>query len=219
MRWINSFFILAVLSGCGSPSSDTPSPLYEIQARDDGIKSDRPLTYRAKVPKEWVLRTQDLPSISNTMQPICEWSVEESGYGKIKIVIHNFPTENAEQRIPPAAQIARWKKQLNQPELHTTNTTPQSFGGFSGLLFEGTGKLNGTEELTTVMGWAMSLASEHYSTLTYRLNFAKTAEEINILRQMRADYTIKATGPKHLMQKRRQEIIAFARSFELISEI
>lgn len=136
-------------------------------------------------------------SLLDTKLPIGEYTLEE---GSIRITLHNFPSRTIEDRIPPGAQIARWKKQFPFIE---ESSVPQSFSGYVGFLFEA------NDNNTAVMGWIMQLGPEQYS----RLSFPDFPEEL------RSDVTIKAQGPTHLIQKHRQKIIAFARSFELIQEI
>jgi hypothetical protein len=70
-----------------------------------------------------------------------------------------------------------------------------------------------------MLGWAMQLAPEHYATLTAAKNKALQLEESEEINQMRADFTIKATGPKPLIKLHKDAINNFARSFELINSI
>lgn len=70
-----------------------------------------------------------------------------------------------------------------------------------------------------MMGWTMQLAPEHYSQLALKIQMAKSTIDRNHYSQMRSDFTIKATGPRSLMETHRNAILAFARSFELIEEI
>lgn len=100
---------------------------------------------------------------------------------------------NFASKIPPMAQIARWQKQVGSKQ----TIIPQSFSGYVGFLFDASDK--GT------LGWAMQLGPLQYQMLPDG--------------QMRADITIKATGPAHLIEKYRHEIAASARTFELKEEI
>lgn len=216
-------FMLLVIS-CVS-CDDLPNPpissFQEISGRDEGkqINSDylRSMVYRSKVPLAWHRSDpQQNASIADTTKPLCEFAIEE-GSEIVRITIHNFPTIITEERIPPGAQVARWKRQFTELDVTTVAVTPQSYGGFAGLFFEGTGMLGG--ENKTVMAWAMQLAPGHYSTLSYLANTCDSVQEREHLKQVRSDYTIKAVGPKTLMEKHRHSLIAFARSFELIDEI
>lgn len=151
------------------------------------------LLYRAKVPPGWSYKTYTSP---DTTKAIAEFYYQDA----IRLTFHNFP----EMDIPPQAQVARWKKQFEK--LQTERMAPQTFSGYVGLLFEGSGKLDGEEK--GVMGWAMELAPEQ----AQYIQEAKFSE-------MRASFTLKAVGPKELMAQERGTIFAFAKSFELIDEL
>jgi len=187
------FLIPIFLFGCLSSAAATQT--VEICGRDPA----HTLIYRAKVPAAWShIHPSPTESLTDTTKSICEFTLNE-----IRITVHNFPSDAIENRIPPSAQIARWKKQFTTIDTITSSTIPQSFSGFVGLLFEGNGVLNSAK--TIMMGWSMQIAPEHYRSLTNP--------------QLRADFTIKAVGPTELMAKERKTLIAFARSFELIEEI
>jgi hypothetical protein len=161
-------------------------------------------SYRIKAPHSWQRHpTPSTADLSDTKQAICTYNIDS-----IRITIHTFPSQKIEDRISPQAQIARWKQQFESLDPATVNITPQAYSGYAGLLFEGTGRLNG--EHTTVMAWSMQLAPEHYRQLFYN-------RPLDV--DLRADFTIKAVGPAEIMSLYRQALIAFARSFELIKEI
>lgn len=192
--------LLFLTSGCST--SDTYNEILwtEIEGRDNGISLERKPTYRAKVPKEWVKKNAESnESIFDTRKSLCEFHLPEN----VHITIHNFPSNQLNDRISPQAQIARWKRQFDQWDPTSFSIEPQSFGGFVGFVFEGSGMING--ESITMMGWTMQLGVEHYR----HLNCS----------QMRGDFTIKAVGPNESMQEQRQAIVAFARTFGLIEEI
>jgi hypothetical protein len=150
--------------------------------------------YRIKTPHDWKKIYPQIVS-TDTKIALCEFFIED-----IRITLHNFPSQTFEDRIPPGSQIARWKKQL--PMVYE-NITPQAFSGYVGYLYEG------DDGETAMMGWIMQLGPEQYSRLSLP----------DIPPELRSDVTIKAQGPLHLIQKHRQKIISFARSFELIQEI
>lgn len=150
--------------------------------------------YRIKVPQNWKRIDPETPPI-DTKIAICEFFIEDPE-GSIRITLHNFPSQTIDNRIPPGSQIARWKRQL--PMVHE-NITPQSFSGYVGFLYEG------DDGEKAMMGWIMQLGPEQYSRLSPT--------------ELKSDVTIKALGPLPLIQKHRQKIVNFARSFELISEI
>lgn len=199
LRW-TLLIALTFITGCSNPESYNNTSWTEICGRDNGISLTRESIYRIKAPNDWT-RKDPSPdeSIVDSKKSLCEFNIP----GGIRIAIHNFPSERQDDRVPPGAQITRWKRQFDQLDPTSLSIVPQSFGGFSGFLFEGSGLMNG--ERITMMGWAMQIAPEHYRHLHSN--------------QMRGDYTIKATGPAVAMREHHQAIIAFARTFELIQEI
>lgn len=205
--------ILLILCGCQNetPPSAATSQWQEIHGRDEGDGIRQPI-YRVKTPKGWI-RHDPLTdeSIFDTTKSLCEFIIFEDPESIVRISLHNFPTEDLEQRIPPQAQIARWKQQFET--LYTPNVIPQAFAGYAGLLFTGFGTIKGQEVM--VMGWAMQLDERHYRSLSNPAN----QEEAIRWRQMRGDFTIKAVGPKNLLEKHHEDLILFARSFELLEEI
>lgn len=100
------FFILVLVS-CGPSENEDPHQVTKINGR-----SPIPI-YQAEIPTSWIIRhpssTEDL---TDTKLPLCECFIQE-GDQKIRITIHNFPSENMEQRIPP------------QPKLHVGNNNLQ----------------------------------------------------------------------------------------------
>lgn len=201
--------ILLLLMGCSS--KETPSIGYtwvDIAGRGDGTPS-RNLIYRVKMPNGWKFSSPPLSeSLADTTLPLCEFHIEENEK-VIRFTIHNFPTNRIEERIPPQAQIHRWKQQIEDLDTASVVTIPQAYNGFVGALFEGAGKIHG--ESILMLGWGLQIGHEHYRNLSWPAH--------PIYQQMRADITIKAVGPLDLMSEHRDEIIAFARSFELIHEI
>lgn len=170
-----------------------------IPARDDGQSLDRPLIYRALAPQNWIrLELDPASSIADSTKANCEFQIEE-GEEKIRITCHTFPILEG-KRIPPQAQIARWKRQLENLDQLSVHVTPNSHGGFSGLFFEGEGNQ------VKVLGWSMQLGEVYL-------------RQLGLEKEKRADYTIKAVGPPSMIEKHRHEIIQFANSFELIDEL
>lgn len=197
-------FLLTVSPSC-SKEDFQPNSLTSIEFAGRHLRQ-LPI-YRVKVPKTWQCR---LPSpdesIADTTKPLCEFFIREGEQQEIRITIHQFPTEKIDDRTPPQAQISRWKQQFDQLDQNALFIIPQSFSGFVGLLFEASGIMKGKE--TTVMGWSMQIAGEHYHRMSD-----------HVLKEMRADVTIKVVGPKTLVSKYRPQLVAFGRSFELIQEI
>ena len=204
-------FTTLLFTGC---QKNTPPPSASWQlfsGRDNGTSLERPLLYRALVPCHW--KRQDPPSsesLAETTRAISEFFIEENDRS-IRLTIHTFPIHNNEQKISPEAQINRWKKQFEELALTTPSTRKEGPGGFSGLFFEGRGQLQGNE--MTVIGWSMQLAP------LYEKLLLQSGDQSALDQKKRADYTIKASGPSHLMDKHKKEILLFGQSFELIEEL
>jgi hypothetical protein len=180
-----------------------------IHGRNNASGPERPLIYRAKIPIEWVQR--DPPpdgSLVDTRKPLVEYFIQDNNQS-IRITLHNFPSNSVEERIPPLSQVNRWKRQFDIIFPESVIISPVANGGFSGLFFEASGTLDNIK--TTILGWSMQLAAEHYRTLS---NY-----EGDIYLQIRSDYTLKAVGPTDLVIKHKNNIIDFFNSFELIEEI
>lgn len=197
--------------GCSSESPVSKPFKWEIlNGRKEG-EFTMPI-YRVKVPIDWT-RRNDLPpaEANDTTMALAEFFIHDLNHS-IKITIHNFPTDNIEQRIAPNFQIKRWEGQFQTINPEQINITPQAFSGFSGLFFQGTGLMD--HQPTTVLGWSMQIAPSHYQSLLY-----PSSEKDYQYRQMRSDFTIKVIGPADLVQKHFRSLTSFARSFELIEEI
>lgn len=207
------FLLLLILAGCTANDTETQSRTYTEQIRGRGAEGKRPLLYRVKIPKNWVKR-EPLPEadLSDTTLSIVDFFIVEED-GTIRIALHNFPSRSIEQRIPPAAQVARWQKQITDIDPAAIVIQPISFSGYKGLHFEGAGRKE--DSSTMVLGWSLQLADVHYRALTP----SSDQPDTNETRERRADVTIKATGPKKLVERHKEEISAFAQSFELIEEI
>jgi len=203
MYWI--FLCLMLIACTSSDKPTTAFPWVTIAGREE----PRTPLYRAQVapvlrlkPELQVLSLKpELQNLKDTTIPLAEFTIED-----VKVTVHNFPSDRLEDRIPPAAQIARWKQQFDEILPSNTQISPAAHGGFSGLYFQGTGISHGLPH--AVLGWSMQIAPEHYQNLHDQR-----------YRQMRSDYTIKAVGPPDQIQKHRKEIEQFANTFELIEEI
>src|SRR5262249_9135592 len=120
----------------------------------------RSLIYRVKFPPSWTSFQPPLEeTLADTIVPLCEFRIEEEGKS-IRITIHNFPTDKLEERIPPHAQIARWKQQFDELEPASISIIPQSYSGYTGLFFEGSGIMKGNDE--TMLCWSLQMGTEHY---------------------------------------------------------
>lgn len=217
IKYLHSALMIAFFCSCSSPSEDSSKrdsiKTVEIAGRDEGNSQIRPLIYRIKVPSSWVQQNpSNQTSLVDTTKAIVEFFIKENNQ-QIRITIHNFPSNTMSQRIAPMAQIKRWQRQFQSLEPTTVSIKPQAWGGYYGFLLEGIGLLQGAR--ITILGWALQLATEHYQALSH--------PDSSIIalryRQMRGDITIKAVGPTPLMHKYREDMITFARSFQLIDDI
>lgn len=176
----------------------------EILGRDGGVLLERQPIYRIRAPTDWQ-RSNIKESVADTKKPIAEWVISEDGE-IITITIHNFP-----DRIPPAWQVNRWKKQFDLLEEEDFHISRVAYGGFSGLALEAVGLQKGKK--VSLLGWTMQLAAEHIRNLSY--SDIKPSKK----KQMLSDYTIKAIGSPLLVEKYKSSLEAFAKSFELIEEV
>jgi len=202
------------LNSCSNPTNSVKTETTELQiiaGRNEG--EGRQSIYRAQVPVNWI-RHDSLSedTLVDTTKALCEFIIMENS-DIIRIAIHNFPSMQISDRIPPEAQVARWQRQFESLDKINSTTIPQSFSGYSGLLFSGEGKMQ--ERTVAMLGWSLQLAPEHYRSLLQ----AATPKTATLYKQMRSDITIKAMGPAELMRKHKQAITDFARTFELIREI
>jgi len=168
-----------------------------------GRTTPRKQLYRVNMPKFWK-RIDPEGSLTDTTKALCEFKIPDTS---IRITIHNFSSESLAQRIPPAAQLTRWKQQFERLNPTTTQVTPVAFAGFAGLYFEGSGILE--DRHTTVLGWSMQIAPVHYQ----RLSLDPDTHE------MCADFTIKVVGPSDEVGQYKHSIKHFAQTFELIDGI
>jgi len=193
------FFIFLALAGCHQdPHAHRTFIIAEITGRDA-----RPV-YRVKVPTDWVCLPPEIgENLADTTSPNFTFLIDDA----IHVTVHTFPSDSLNERISPQAQVERWRRQI-APLEETVQGVCR--GGFIGLLYEG------KQVNETVLAWSMQLDPDHYLTLQF---LEGTPEEREFYKQLRADYTIKVTGPAELIEKRRTELLNFARSFELIQEI
>ncbi len=177
---------LLFLWGCASETPKAKSGWEEIKGRDPEVNE---AVYRVRVPDSWE-RIDAAGSVEDTTKPLAEYRVGRD----ILVTLHNFPGI----KIPPGAQVMRWKRQTAHAKNIHTHLCCR--GGFAGIQFES----------NECLAWAMQLDPNHCQRLS---------SQSPLHRQMKADYTIKAVGPAQSLTKHRQEILDFASSFELICEL
>lgn len=189
------FLLLSLLISCSKETPFLNEQWQTFNAREEVENGERIALYRAKVPTAWTrIDPASGESLLDTKKPICEFIIGED----IRLTIHTFPT-----KIPPIAQINRWKAQFQDLDSFSTLILPRSQGGFIGLFFEGEGQYQ--DKSQKMMGWSMQLAPEYDQKLESRAQ--------------RADYTIKAVGPVESVNQHRKALLLFANSFELIEEL
>lgn len=211
------FLILSLCTGC-TQGPEKKMTTQWIHGRNDELTLDRPLLYRAVTQADWIRKDPlEGDSLNDTTKSICEFYIRENDQS-IRITLHTFPIRkefmsnlsiSSISSISPQAQVARWKDQFEEIDLISVQVKPVSQGGFSGLFFEGQGKIKGIS--TQVMGWSMQLAPIY----ARQLSQSKNPQDFNKC----ADYTIKASGPPELLNKHRRELMAFSKTFELIDEL
>lgn len=215
--WVGNFCLTSILKLCifvifiyltCACTSETPSTNWQtFPSRDNGNPLERIESYRAKVPSHWIRQDpSSTESIADTTKPNAAYQIGKSIY----LTIYTFPAEKFSLRIPPGAQVARWKKQFQELDLTSLMVEPTAHAGFTGLYFYAEGKQK--NQLTAVLGHAMQLAYPHW----IKLN---SLSGRHYPREMVIDYTIKAVGPPDDLLEYKEEITSFANSFELIHEL
>ncbi|NGX61492.1 MAG: hypothetical protein K940chlam9_00978 [Chlamydiae bacterium] len=200
--------LFLMLVGCKKcPDRVPPFTWHEFTGREERVgetKLVRRPTYRAKVPVRWKRITPgEEVSLLDTKTPLVTFLITDN----TKLTLHSFPADTLEERIPPSAQVNRWKSQLGAEFFEVE---PLSYGGFGGLFFHGS---NGN---TSCLAWSMQLDLAHLQNLLFR---ASNLEEKEHYRQMGADYTIKVQGPPDEIAEHKEEILFFAESFGLIQPL
>lgn len=203
LLWIGQLIVaLAVVAAC-EKVADQKNTTVLIEGRDRNQSEERAPLYRISVPEGWTIEKFS-GSVADTKLPLIEFHHESSG-GTVRLTVHNFPYQVVSQRIPPEAQIRRWKQQFDT--LDITIVKPQAFAGFSGQCLWCEGVIEENE--VAMYAWSMQLADEHEQTLSRK----------HARSQTRSDVTLKATGPAELMINQQDAIVRMVRSFELINPI
>ncbi len=179
MLWL----IFLLFAGCQT-EQPTNTKTHLIKGREE----QAPL-YRMEVPQKWRFQASE-GDLTDTKKPLATLDFDE-----IHITFHNFPGF----AIPPAAQVARWKSQIEDIDPFTESKTPCHFSGFYGLCYFC------ENETSATLALAMQLDQMHAQKL-------KGSEKSAV-------FTFKAIGPPHLLRQHRQEIISIGQSIELIDEI
>lgn len=174
-----------------------------ISGRDNGTPPyARENLWRIKRPLPWNRKKEPSGSIQDSRIAVAEFQIGE-GEQAISVFIHSFPSNSEEERIPPMAQVNRWKEQLDKSTPLEFHLSRQAFSGYAGLLLDARGKKNGKD--VRMLAWALSLSPKNY----YVLGGGERASDI----------IIKVLGDEESVDLHEEEIRSFARSFELIEAI
>lgn len=197
------FWIFFCLILCSCSSNETPTlQTLEILGRSDPLTlSSKTLIYRMQIPEGWNVEFPDKEaSLIDTKEPLLTLKKE-----LVTVTFHNFPASHLSDRIPPIAQVTRWKNQLNPIDESSLQITPFAVAGFVGLQFDASGTHKGTP--TRILAWSLQLTPELFQKLP------ETAS------QQKADWTLKAVGSPETILLLEPELLTIARSVELIMEI
>lgn len=192
-----SFF----LCSCSTEPHNKINSLEILGRSDIETLSSRQPIYRMQIPEGWltIIPAKELPLVDTT-EPLLTLKKDD-----VTITFHNFPVSDITQRVPPIAQITRWKKQFRELYEITVVITPYAVSGFTGLQFEAKGTQKG--EHRGILAWSMQLTPELFQKLP------------DSAVQQKADWTLKAVGPAETVDLLHQEISDLARSIELLTEI
>lgn len=209
LLWIIGLLAL-LMESCQHQSGPSSEWAWQtLNGREEKPGAPRPPLYRAKVPLAWTRKDPSpADSIIDTTKPICEFYIPTEKE-PLRLTIHTFPVASAESRIPPLAQVARWKSQFETLDPLHSYVKLLSQGGFVGLFLEAHGIYQGQKQI--MLGWSLQLAPEYDRLLAIGSS--------SFDKQRRADYTIKIAGAPDLIDKHRQALFLFANSFELIEEL
>ncbi|MBA3603423.1 MAG: hypothetical protein H0W50_07235 [Parachlamydiaceae bacterium] len=209
-----SLICILILSSCKQEEKKSAETTWqEFCCRDAGDPTARTPLYRAITPINWQRKNPSVTeSIADSTKPVSEFYIGQHDQEKVSLTVFTFPVENYEQRVPPSAQLKRWKRQFEEFNPTSLVVTPCAHGGFTGFSICVKGLMNGQE--TSLLGFSMQLAPVHWFSLQ------QNKENISLKHsQTTADYTIKALGTPSAILKWKDEIYLFANSFELIEEI
>ena len=169
MRVLSVFFCIIFLLACSEKKSEiADSSWIEITGRTEA-EEPRQLIYRVKTPKEWtVFFPEETNRLEDTKIANADFWIED-GTHYVHIVVHSFPSDSLDARIPPMAQIHRWKGQFTEINEESILIKPQAHGGFAGFYLFLSGdaqKIVGKN--SAVLAWAMQMDQEHYLSLPIR---------------------------------------------------
>lgn len=200
--------ILFLCIAWGCEKSTTPS-YKEVFAYGRG--EDSSPVYRLFIPQDWETLPLSEQGKVDSREPNLTL-LAPIGDKKLPIYFHNFPVANLNERIPPEAQVQRWKEQI--PKIVFEKTEPVSRGGFFGLYAQ----IEGAKEERAIktLAVAMQLDPTFARDLSQR---HETLIDANALAQTLADYTLKCMGSEEEIEKIKEAFEKIAASIELIEEL
>lgn len=174
------FYLIFLLAACNEPE------IPQVKKETFSGRYTKRALYQTEVPLHWQ-RIEPEGDLRDTKIPIVSYQIEDA-----LLTLHTFPYSSFEMRIPPEAQVERWKRQFN----NAGEVTQVAHGGFGGFRHEIEGEM---------IGYAMQLSPVLFKAI--------------LDQDIRADYTIKCVGPQITLEKYRDEIDDFATNFEWIVPI
>lgn len=194
-------FLTFLVSSCEN-TPEEQLQIIEVKGRSERARLTPKLeTYRMMVPQGWEIEfPPDEDPLLDTTMPLLTLR-----FGDVVAVFHNFPAESLEQRIPPIAQVTRWKKQFESLSEPTLQIFPFATSGFTGLQFEAVGIQK--NEPIKVLAWSMQLTPELFQRLPEHAS------------QQKGDWTLKASGPPDQLEMVQEDLFRVARSIELLEEL
>ncbi len=212
LPWRQLALIGLTISMAVSCEKKPSSTLYEIIWSRVELPNSAFQLYRFMPPENWKRVDSGEPAAADSREPIAHYQLQLDGE-QVDLTIHNFPIDTLDERIPPEAQIARWKQQIDEMNLSTVQVKPQAFGGFVGLLLQAEGIKQ--RKPLAMMAWTMQLAPQFYTAL----ELLDTPEKHSFTRQLHADFTIKIVGSPSLLAREKEKIERSARTFALLDEL
>lgn len=193
MQPLALIFLAVFLAACDVDHDASRTVVDTISGREQ--QND---LWHIRRPVEWTLKDAS-PSLRDSRLANKEYEIEDA----ISLVIHSFPSQTIEKRIPPLAQVQRWKAQFDRSPPPQFHLSPQAFSGYAGFLLEGEGRIKGKE--VRMLAWALSLSPKAYFSL-------KNPES-------RSEITIKVVGSEEMVNLHEESILKAVRTLGLIEAI
>lgn len=176
----------------------TKEAITEKSITISGRYSNLPI-YSAKIPGNWVIiMPKEDADLKDTKIPLISFNLPDG----ILVTFHTFPGDSLENRIPPMAQIERWKNQFKGKDFELIPLSRCGFGGYCLRIFDDSG----------MIGYAMQLTPTLFQSMLYP-HFK--IEELYFT-EMRGDFTVKAIGKGSALEREQKIIDDFVKSLKWI---